>query len=142
MQHDTPNLKMMNTKCWRYEKSILEKLALMEHGMWSNRAITFIDALTKPLIYLEANLQLKIDNKIYDGHFELRKLEELAWNRHIVYPGIEEHLGDLRKYLLNLPYYLKFNFDNQINQSKCTYKSHRFLAMLCRRGLQNASEAD
>lgn len=91
-------------------------VSLMSSGkadVWENRAVSFVEALMKPLVYLRDHHGLLLDIGVIRDFLSLNRLEELAWSDANIYPGLEIALGGLHSYLNNLPTYDKQKFKAQ-----------------------------
>lgn len=83
-------------------------VSLMSTGkadIWEGRAISFVEALMKPLVFLRDNYGLYLDVNVIRSFFELPMVEELVYEWVDKYPGLDEALDGLKSYLINLPAY-------------------------------------
>lgn len=104
-------------------------VSLMSTGkgdVWEGRAISFVEAIMKPLVFLRDNYGLMLDVEMIREYFELKRLEELAWRDADRYPGLEMTLGGLHSYLLNLPTYDKSKFQAQ---GETCIEQHGYISM-------------
>lgn len=97
--------------------------------MWKDRAISFVEAISPPLVYLRENFNLILDVNEYRKYFELDKLEELCWKGAEKYPGMEQVLDPLRNYVLNLPGYDKAKYGKRGGQGDDTKLQHGYITM-------------
>lgn len=91
-------------------------VSLMSTGkgdVWENRAISFVEALMKPLVFLRDNYGLMLDVGVIREYFILPKLEELTWVSPETYPGLEGTLDGMKSYLANLPTYDRAKYQQQ-----------------------------
>lgn len=104
-------------------------VSLMSTGkgdVWENRAISFVEALMKPFVFLRDNYGILLDVVFIRDYFELKRLEDLAWKDEDKYPGLGESLGGLRSYLDNLPGYVR---NKHHNQAETVLEQHGFITM-------------
>lgn len=104
-------------------------VSLMSSGkgdVWENRAISFVEALMKPLVFLRDNYGLLLDVEVIRDYFELKKLEDLAWRDEDKYPGLEDALGGMRSYMDNLPAYQR---SKHHQQAETVLEQHGFITM-------------
>lgn len=83
-------------------------VSLMSTGkadVWEGRAISFVEALMKPLVFLRDHYGLYLDVNVIRSFFELPMVEELVYEWVDRYPGLDEALDGLKSYLINLPAY-------------------------------------
>lgn len=91
-------------------------VSLMSTGkgdVWENRAISFVEALMKPLVFLRDNYGLMLDVGVIRDYFTLPKLEELTWVLPETYPGLDGTLDGMKSYLANLPTYDRAKYQQQ-----------------------------
>lgn len=91
-------------------------VSLMSTGkgdVWENRAISFVEALMKPLVLLRDNYGLMLDVGVIRDYFTLPKLEELTWVSPETYPGLDGTLDGMKSYLANLPTYDRAKYQQQ-----------------------------
>lgn len=91
-------------------------VSLMSTGkgdVWENRAISFVEALMKPLVFLRDNYGLMLDVGVIREYFTLPKLEELTWVSPETYPGLDGTLDGMKSYLANLPTYDRAKYQQQ-----------------------------
>lgn len=91
-------------------------VSLMSTGkgdVWENRAISFVEALMKPLVFLRDNYGLMLDVGVIRDYFTLPKLEELTWVSPETYPGLDGTLDGMKSYLANLPTYDRAKYQQQ-----------------------------
>ncbi len=104
-------------------------VSLMSTGkgdMWEGRAISFVEALMKPLVFLRDNHGLLLDVDLIRQYFELGRIEELVWREAGKYDGLEQTLDGLRSYVVNLPNYDRNKYQRQ---SETTNEQHGFITM-------------
>lgn len=104
-------------------------VSLMSSGkgdMWENRAISFVEALMKPLVFLRDNYGLLLDVSVIRDYFRLEKIEELVEAMPASYPGLEMTTDGLRSYLDNLPMYDRAKYQKQADGTK---EQHGFITM-------------
>lgn len=97
--------------------------------MWKDRAISFIEGLSPPLVYLRDNFGLNLDVNEYRKYFELEKIEELAWKGGEKYPGLDLVLDPLKNYVINLPGYDRNKFGRRGGQGDDTKLQHGYITM-------------
>lgn len=97
--------------------------------MWKDRAISFIEGLSPPLVYLRDNFGLNLDVNEYRKYFELDRIEELAWKGGEKYPGLDQVLDPLKNYVINLPGYDRNKFGRRGGQGDDTKLQHGFITM-------------
>ncbi|MGJ7523526.1 hypothetical protein ACSFA0_23800 [Variovorax sp. LT1P1] len=97
--------------------------------MWKDRAISFVEAISPPLVYLRENYGLILDVNAYRSYFELERLEELCWKGAAKYPGLEQVLEGLKNYLINLPAYSEKKAGQRGGQGDDTKLQHGFITM-------------
>ena len=73
--------------------------------MWKGRAIAFIAALTRPLVYLRDKREFELSPQKYMDFMELAELERFVYEHGYDYPNFNEVLKPLRGYLMTLPGY-------------------------------------
>lgn len=104
-------------------------VSLMSSGkgdMWENRAISFVEALLKPLVFLREKHGFMLDVTLIRDYFNLPMLEELAWKMSDQYDGLEPMVEGLQNYLKNLPTYDRNKFKNQ---SDTANEQHGYITM-------------
>jgi len=57
--------------------------------MWQGRAISFVEALVRPLTYVRDNFDVQLDSNLFLEFFDLSKLEILIYDIPKAYPGFE-----------------------------------------------------
>lgn len=97
--------------------------------MWKDRAISFVEALSPPLVYLRDRHGLILDVNEYRKYFDLGMLEELCWKGAEKYPGLEMVLDPMRNYLINLPGYDKAKYGKRSGQGDDTKLQHGYITM-------------
>lgn len=131
-QHDkvTNNMNMMgNTSSGMLIELIV---ALMDDSggggdMWKGRAISFVAALTRPLVYLRDKGFLNLAPETYLDYFELNAIEGLVWEHNGKYGEMfDQVLAPLRAYLLTLPGYQRNKVKKQETK---TLEQHGFIVM-------------
>jgi intracellular multiplication protein IcmO len=116
-------------------------MSLMDDGggggdMWKSRAISFVQALSRPLCWARDRGCLLLDPGAYIAMFELREVEKLVWDKKFVGIGGEEFtikdpefddsLKPLETYLGTLPGYQR---DKKGKQEQKTLEQHGFITM-------------
>lgn len=126
----TNNMNMMgNTSSGMLIQLIV---ALMDDSggggdMWKGRAISFVAALTRPLVYLRDKGFINLAPESYLEYFELNAIEELVWEHKGKYGDMFEVVcSPLRSYLLTLPGYQKNKIKKQETK---TLEQHGFIVM-------------
>ena len=95
--------------------------------MWKGRAISFVAALTRPLIYLRDQGYLNLSPEKYLEYFELNVIEELVWEHNGRYGDMFDVIvAPLRSYLVTLPGYQKGKIKQQDQK---TLEQHGFIVM-------------
>ncbi len=95
--------------------------------MWKGRAISFVAALTRPLIYLRDKGYINLSPEKYLEYFELPVIEELVWEHNGKYgPTFDVIVAPLRSYLVTLPGYQKQKIKKQEQK---TLEQHGFIVM-------------
>lgn len=126
----TNNMNMMgNTSSGMLIELIV---ALMDDSggggdMWKGRAISFVAALTRPLVYLRDKGYINLAPESYLDYFELNAIEELVWEHKGKYGEMFDVVcAPLRSYLLTLPGYQKNKIKKQETK---TLEQHGFIVM-------------
>lgn len=128
----TNNMNMMgNTSSGMLIELIV---SLMDDGggggdMWKGRAISFVAALTRPLIYMRDKGYINLSPEKYLEYFELNVLEELVWEHNGKY-GVDFDMvaAPLRTYLLTLPGYQNTK-EKRKKQDQKTLEQHGYIVM-------------
>jgi intracellular multiplication protein IcmO len=95
--------------------------------MWKGRAIMFVAALTRPLIYLRDKGHINLSPEKYLEFFELNVIEELVWEHNGRYGDMFDVIvAPLRSYLVTLPGYQKSKIKKQEQK---TLEQHGFIVM-------------
>lgn len=97
--------------------------------MWKDRAISFVEGLSPPLVYMRDNYGLNLDVNEYRKLFELDKIEELCWKGGEKYPGLDQVLDPLKNYVINLPGYDRNKFGRRGGQGDDTKLQHGYITM-------------
>ncbi|MBR5951540.1 MAG: TraM recognition domain-containing protein [Actinomycetaceae bacterium] len=95
--------------------------------MWKGRAISFVSALSRPLVYLRDKGFINLSPEIYLEYFELKKLEELVFEHGGKYG--DEFAGviePLESYLITLPGYDRSKIKKQ---GEKTLEQHGYITM-------------
>jgi intracellular multiplication protein IcmO len=103
--------------------------------MWKGRAISFVEALMKLLVYMRDEGALLLDANSIRNYFELSKLESIVLDK--VFPRDEQEsvniesipklvTDPIRNYLFNLPGYNKEKKGKQVSQ---VLEQHGFITM-------------
>lgn len=104
-------------------------ISLMSSGkgdVWENRAISFVEAIMKPLVFLRERYGLMLDVSMIRDYFELPRLEELTWKLVETYPGLENTLDGMKSYLMNLPTYDRAKYQKQ---GETCLEQHGYITM-------------
>ena len=103
--------------------------------MWKNRAISFVEALMKPLVYMRDQGKILLDANVVRQYFELDRLESIVIDKLFPRTGQESvSLADappvvvepLYNYVINLPGYNKTKKGKQVSQ---VLEQHGFITM-------------
>lgn len=103
--------------------------------MWKGRAITFVEALMKVLVYMRDQGAILLDANTIRNYFSLEKLETIAIDKIFVRENQEDLpmtnvpeiiLEPLVNYILNLPGYNKNKKGKQVSQ---VLEQHGFITM-------------
>jgi len=95
--------------------------------MWKGRAISFVAALTRPLIYLRDKGYINLSPEKYLEYFELNVIEELVWEHNGKYGDMFDVIvAPLRSYLVTLPGYQKAKMKEQETK---TLEQHGYIVM-------------
>lgn len=95
--------------------------------MWKGRAISFVAALTRPLIYLRDKGYVNLSPEKYLEYFELNVIEELVWEHNGKYGDMFDVIvAPLRSYLVTLPGYQKTKMKKQETK---TLEQHGYIVM-------------
>ncbi|CAM3658117.1 TraM recognition domain-containing protein [Bordetella flabilis] len=95
--------------------------------MWKGRAISFVAALTRPLVYMRDKGFINLSPEEYLSYFELNVIEELVWEHGGKYGELFDTIvAPLRSYLLTLPGYQKAKAKKQETK---TLEQHGFIVM-------------
>jgi LAGLIDADG-like domain/TraM recognition site of TraD and TraG len=110
------------------------------NDMWADRAISFVEGLSPPLVYMRDNYGMILDVNEYRKFFELDKIEELAWNGGTKYPGLDQVLDPLKNYLINLPGYDRNKFGRRGGQGDDTKLQHGYITMQLSRAFTSLAD--
>jgi len=95
--------------------------------MWKGRAISFVAALTRPLVYLRDKGHINLSPEKYLEYFELNVIEELVWEHKGKYGEMFDMIvAPLRSYLVTLPGYQKSKIKKQDTK---TLEQHGYIVM-------------
>jgi len=95
--------------------------------MWKGRAISFVAALTRPLIYLRDKGYINLSPEKYLEYFELNIIEDLVWEHKGKYGDMFDVIvAPLRSYLTTLPGYQKTKIKKQETK---TLEQHGYIIM-------------
>jgi intracellular multiplication protein IcmO len=95
--------------------------------MWKGRAISFVAALTRPLVYLRDKGYINLSPEKYLEYFELNVIEELVFEHNGRYGELFDVIvAPLRSYLITLPGYQKSKLKKQEQK---TLEQHGFIVM-------------
>jgi intracellular multiplication protein IcmO len=103
--------------------------------MWKNRAISFVEALMKPLVYMRDQGKILLDANVVRQYFDLDRLESVVIDK--VFPRVGQEsvsladappvvLEPLYNYVVNLPGYNKAKKGKQVSQ---VLEQHGFITM-------------
>lgn len=105
--------------------------------VWENRAISFVEALMKPLVFLRDNYGLLLDVEVIREFFDIKVIEQLALRDADKYPGLEPTLSGMKSYLNNLPGYDRNKFQNQ---GETALEQHGYITMQLVRTFNSLSD--
>lgn len=105
---------------------VVSLMATGKGDVWENRAISFVEAIMKPLVFLRDNYGLQLNVDVIRQYFDLKKLESLAFREADMYPGLIGAIDGLISYLDNLPAYDRSKFQQQ---GASTLEQHGFITM-------------
>lgn len=108
--------------------------------MWKDRAISFVEALSPPLVYLRDHYNIMLDVNEYRKYFELDRLEELVNKGPEMYPGLELVLNAMSNYLINLPGYDPKKYGKRGGQGDDTRLQHGYITMQLTRAFTSLSD--
>lgn len=95
--------------------------------MWKGRAISFVAALTRPLVYMRDKGYINLSPEEYLSYFELNVIEDLVWEHNGKYGELFDTIvAPLRSYLITLPGYQKAKAKKQETK---TLEQHGFIVM-------------
>lgn len=97
--------------------------------MWKDRAISFVEALAPPLVYLRDHYNIMLDVNEFRKYFEIERIEELAWRGGEMYPGLDQVLDAAKNYLINLPGYDQAKIGKRGGQGEDTRVQHGYITM-------------
>lgn len=103
--------------------------------MWKGRAISFVEALMKPLVFMRDEGKILLDANSVRNYFTLEKLESIAIDK--IFPRDNDEpvsLADvpdviiepIYNYMINLPGYQKSKKGKQVSQ---VYEQHGYITM-------------
>lgn len=97
--------------------------------MWKGRAISFVAAITRPLVYLRDKGFINLSPETYLSYFELHVLEELVFEHGGKYgQKFDVIAAPLRNYLVTLPGYQNTPEKRKKQETK-TLEQHGFIVM-------------
>lgn len=97
--------------------------------MWKGRAISFVAAITRPLVYLRDKGFINLSPETYLSYFELHVLEELVFEHGGKYgEKFDVIVAPLRNYLVTLPGYQTAPEKRKKQETK-TLEQHGFIVM-------------
>lgn len=105
--------------------------------VWENRAISFVEALMTPLVYLRDYYGFLLDVAMIRSFFTLPRIEELVHRYPKEYPGLEKALDGLNSYLENLPGYNEKAYQKQ---SETALEQHGYITMQLVRAFGSLSD--
>ncbi|MEA9392214.1 FtsK/SpoIIIE domain-containing protein [Acerihabitans sp. TG2] len=95
--------------------------------MWKGRAISFVSAITRPLVYMRDKGFITLSPESYLNYFELHVLEELVFEHNGRYgDNFDFIVAPLRSYLKTLPGYQD---SKRKKQETKTLEQHGFITM-------------
>ena len=103
--------------------------------MWKGRAISFVQALMKLLVYMRDEGKILLDSNTIRNYFELPRLESIVIDKTFVRDKLEpvsiSHIPEMilepiHNYVINLPGYNKQKKGNQVSQ---VLEQHGFITM-------------
>lgn len=94
--------------------------------MWKDRAISFVGALMRPLVFMRDKYGVMLDVSIIRSYFPIERIEDLYWRGEARYPGLRDTLDGMKAYIENLPGYDNNNIGNQ---GEDTRQQHGFITM-------------
>ncbi|QTP13334.1 FtsK/SpoIIIE domain-containing protein [Serratia symbiotica] len=95
--------------------------------MWKGRAISFVSAITRPLVYMRDKGFITLSPETYLNYFELHVLEELVFEHNGKYgDNFDFIVAPLRSYLKTLPGYQD---SKRKKQETKTLEQHGFITM-------------
>jgi intracellular multiplication protein IcmO len=103
--------------------------------MWKNRAINFVEALMKTLVYMRDEGKIRLDANVIRQYFHLNMLEQIAIDKQFPREGQESVslaeapalvMEPIYNYLMNLP---GFDFKKKGKQVSQTLEQHGFITM-------------
>lgn len=114
--------------------------------MWKGRAITFVEALMRILVYMRDQGAILLDADTIRNYFELGRLEAIVVDK--VFPRDEQEsvniesapkvvTDPLRNYVLNLPGYTKEKKGRQVSQ---VLEQHGFITMQLTRAFSSLAD--
>lgn len=114
--------------------------------MWKGRAITFIEALMRLLVYMRDEGALLLDANTIRNYFELTRLETIVVDK--IFPRDDQEslniesipklvMDPLRNYLSNLPGYNKEKKGKQVSQ---VLEQHGFITMQLTRAFSSLAD--
>lgn len=97
--------------------------------MWKGRAISFVAAITRPLVYLRDKGYINLSPETYLSYFELHVLEELVFEHGGKYgEKFDVIAAPLKNYLITLPGYQNTPEKRKKQETK-TLEQHGFIVM-------------
>lgn len=107
--------------------SLMEDSGKGGNDMWKGRAIAFVSALARPLVYLRDKGFITLSPESFLSNFELTKIEELVFEHGGKY-GEEFYtvVEPLMAYVVNLPGYDRSKYKKQ---SQETLQQHGYITM-------------
>lgn len=94
--------------------------------MWKDRAISFVGALMRPLVFMRDKYGVMLDVSVIRSYFPIERIEDLYWRGESRYPGLRDTLDGMKAYIENLPGYDNNNIGNQ---GEDTRQQHGFITM-------------
>lgn len=81
----------------------LNAIVAADDDVWGQRMMSYIEALTKPLVYLRDYFKLNLDVQEFRYYFDLNELERLFLLKPFVFKGLNRTLSGVSLFLITLP---------------------------------------
>lgn len=108
--------------------------------MWKDRAISFVESLLPPLVFMRDHYGLMLDVNEIRKYFVLELVETLAWKGNEQYPGIDQVMEGLKTYLVNLPGYDRNKFGKRGGQGDTPRDQHGYITMQLTRAFTSLAD--